>query len=260
MNEGNPVDIKALTELAKTTKEVFPKTVDETDSALSTLIGWFDDFILYPMKKARITYRYKLECFEEDLRKKVEKIPPEELQMPKLMIAGPTLEALKYSYDEQTLREMFVNLLATSMDRRQNASIHPAFVEIIKQLSPLDARFINIFRNRNSYPGITVYKKTHDIVTPYLQDVIELYEFSNSFEKFEQIHLTMVLDNLIRLGLIVKDSELLDAIYDYSSLEKHWQYQEYERVKGINSTLIYKKFQIDLTELGRAFKRCCLEK
>ena len=79
---------------------------------LSTVVGFFNNVVLYPVKKANLTFRYKLEAFEKYLREKTKHIPNENLQVPPVMIAGPTLEALRYTYDEAELREMYENLLS----------------------------------------------------------------------------------------------------------------------------------------------------
>lgn len=120
--------VSAATEVAKTAKEVLPQTTEQTDGALATLVGWFNNVVLYPVKKANITYRYKLECFEDDLYARTAQIPQQCLHNSNLMIAGPTLEALKYTYDEEKLREMYVNLLASSMDSRKDTIVHPSYV------------------------------------------------------------------------------------------------------------------------------------
>lgn len=204
-------------------------------------------------------FKYKIECFEEDLRKRIVTIPEDDICEPPLMIAGPTLEALKYTYDEQELREMFINLLASSMNRSRVQVAHPAFVEIIRQLSSLDAKFLNLFRLRNTYPGIAVFEKHSDgALTPYLANIIDLFEQNDAFSPDEQIKLTMVLDNLGRLGLLKKSTDLLERKYDYDSLQKHWIYSTFEKTKEGESTLISQKYRIEFTELGRAFKQCCL--
>ena len=94
---------------------------------------------MYPVKKANLTFRYKLESFEDDLKEKTKNIPPENLQIPPAMIAAPILEALRYTYDETELREMYENLLASAMDTRIVNQAVPSFVDAIKQMSPLDA-------------------------------------------------------------------------------------------------------------------------
>jgi hypothetical protein len=78
----------------------------------------------------------------EAVAPKVDKIPEEFRVEPKLIVAGPTLESMKYCGSEPHLRDLFANLLATAMDSRTADSAHPAFVEIVKQLSPDEARIL----------------------------------------------------------------------------------------------------------------------
>lgn len=131
--------VKTITDVAKTAKEVLPQTTTQTDGALATLVGWFNNVVLYPVKKANITYRYKLECFEDDLYNQAAQIPEQCQHEPNLMIAGPTLEALKYTYDEEKLREMYIKLLTSSMDSRKDTVVHPSYVQIIQQMNSFDA-------------------------------------------------------------------------------------------------------------------------
>ena len=85
----------------------------------------------FAFDKARV---YFSEKFQKDLSEKAECIPPEHLVEPKASVAGPTLQGLAFTHEEPNLKEMFLNLLATSMDGRRADLAHPAFVEIIKQL------------------------------------------------------------------------------------------------------------------------------
>ena len=58
-----------------------PETARQTDGALSTVVGFFNNVVLYPVKKANLTFRYKLEAFEDDLKDKIKNIPEENLQV-----------------------------------------------------------------------------------------------------------------------------------------------------------------------------------
>jgi len=64
---------------------------------------------------------------------------------PPLNVAGPTIEALKFSGSNPVLREMFVKLLATSMDANTTLNAHPAFVDIVRHLTPDEARILAWF-------------------------------------------------------------------------------------------------------------------
>lgn len=139
-----------ITPISNAIHQNVPETAKQTDGALSTVVGFFNNVVLYPVKKANLTFKYKLEAFEEDLREKTKHIPPECLQVPSTMIAGPTLEALRYTYDEKELRDMYENLLASAMDSRVAAGAHPSFVDAVKQMTPLEAQIIEIVNQNNN--------------------------------------------------------------------------------------------------------------
>ncbi len=190
---------KVAIEIAKTAKEVLPQTVVETDGAISTIVGWFNNVVLYPVKKANITYQYKLECFSADLQERVETIPLECLCEPNIMIAGPTLEALKYTYDEEKLRNMYVNLLSSSMDSRKNKLIHPSFVNIIKQMDSLDAKLFQELSKRIGHiyainPIISIVDRRENLfgATPewfidYIPQGYDIFQVSASLIRLEKL-------------------------------------------------------------------------
>ena len=83
-------------------------------------------------------------------------IPEEHRTEPRLMIAGPTIHAMKYAGSEPELRELFANLLASSMDARIAYTAHPAFVEIIKQLGPDEAKILRSVATTGPSVGVAV--------------------------------------------------------------------------------------------------------
>lgn len=261
MNSNIPITTEDMMNTAKTLKEVLPNTVNETDGALSTILGLFNHVVLYPIKKANIEFIYKLEMFEKELKMKLSKIPSSEICEPELSITGPTLESLKYNFDRKEIRELFLSLITSSMDKRCTLIVHPAFVEIIRQLSSLDARLIQMFAFRGTYPVVSIIEKSSDNkLTPYTYDLFYFGDHNNEFSIEEQRVLTLSLDNLIRLGLVNKNSQIIELDFDYDYFKGHLFYRSIEKQKEINSSLVMNKFRIELTELGRAFKTCCLDR
>ena len=191
--------------LSHAVQENIPETAKETDGVLSTVVGIFNNIILYPVKKANLTFKYKLEHFENDLKEKIKHIPPENLQEPPLMIAGPTLEALRYAYDEKELREMYENLLASAMDNRIAAQAHPSFVDAIKQMTPMEAKIIEVIVKNNKQlkcAGVNfILKGTHQFYSKAMPDyfVNELFHLGDPFI------VSASLKNLERLGILTID-------------------------------------------------------
>lgn len=89
------------------------------------------------------------------LAQKLKDVPEEKIVTPDATVAGPALEALKYTGHKEDLAEMYASLLATAMNADTRDSAHPSFVEIIKQLSPDEAKLI-------------AYVKKHSAVQPMI--------------------------------------------------------------------------------------------
>lgn len=211
--------IKAMADAAKTAKDVLPQTTVQTDGALATLVGWFNNVVLYPVKKANITYRYKLECFEDDLYRKATQIPKQYQHKPSLTIAGPALEALKYTYDEEKLREMYINLLASSMDSRKETVVHPSYVQIIQQMDSFDAELFKLLASQTGNikainPNVGI-KGTNKI---YVNAMPEWYITVNQTVDVFQLSASLV--RLSKLGL-------LELMYDRTAGE-----DGYENLEG----------------------------
>jgi hypothetical protein len=89
------------------------------------------------------------------VERKVAAVPAERQQPAPATIAAPAAlhcALLGDGDDVAELREMFENLLAASMDRDTAAAAHPAFVSMIQQLTPTEARILrSIERDEYSY-------------------------------------------------------------------------------------------------------------
>lgn len=246
---------------ADAVKSLVPETARQTDGVLSTVVGFFNNVVLYPFKKANLTFKYKLEVFEQDLKKKIENIPAENLQEPPLMIAGPVLEALKYTYDEENLREMYENLLASAMDNRNINNAHPSFVDAIRQMSPLDAKILSfIVEKRQLRCGEIqfTFPKSNKIILHGMPKyfVLELAYMSDPFV------VSASLSNLQRLELIsIIDSKFTNM--NYEELKSHPYVKE--RVKYFEEMMVHFEIQlkekgIEINDYGLSFAKACMNK
>ena len=250
-----------ITPVSDTIQANLPETAKQTDGALSTVVGFFNNVVLYPVKKANLTFRYKLEAFEDDLKEKIKGIPDEHLQVPPTMIAGPTLEALRYTYDEEELREMYENLLASAMDNRKVSQAHPAFVDAIKQMSPLDAKVLSMIVNKGQLPcgkiqfDVTKEGLIYSCGMP-VHFVVELYELGDPFV------ISASITNLERLSLIRVVDGKLNGV-NYESMKSHpYVLSRKERFEkfGRNFEITLKERAITTDDYGRQFAKICLAK
>lgn len=238
-----------------------PETAKQTDGALSTVVGFFNNVVLYPVKKANLTFKYKLEAFEEDLKEKIKDIPTENLQIPPVKIAGPVLESLRYAYDEEELREMYEEMLAMAMDNRKVHQIHRSYVDAVKQMEPLDAQVLRRIYDNGSMcishvkVCLTGSEKYYVNAMPYHYNA-KLNDLGDPFQ------ISASISNLLRLGLLISEGGLLkDGIAERIKNKPFIQerLKECSQVEGDVTISVSQSCDIiSLDSYGRNFVDICM--
>lgn len=211
--------------------------------------------INFAFDKARIYFAQK---FEEDLSRKTEEIPPENISEPKASIAGPALQGLAFCHEEPSLCDMFLTLIATAIDNRTSSNAHPAFVEIIKQLTGEEASLIPQFLT-NTQPSIqiTVSRKNGNGSAPILRHLCNIE--SKTQQNQEATSFPTMIDNWVRLGLIeVKYDEFLAHPNAYQWAENHPTFLKFRSDLRYNNEELEVNFVkgfISPTELGKQFAK-----
>lgn len=250
-----------ITPVSNAIHQNMPETERQADGALSTVVGFFNNVVLYPVKKANLTFRYKLEAFEDDLKEKIKHIPPENLQVPPTMIAGPTLEALRYTYDEAELREMYENLLASAMDTRTVNQALPSFVDAIKQMSPLDAVVLQKFVESHQLACAGI-KFTIENTNQVYSKAMPTYFVEELAAQSDPFVVSTSITNLLRLGFL----NIIDGTingYDYESFKIHPYVQSRRdlfNTFGRPFIIEIDKKVIILNDYGKSFAKVCLGK
>lgn len=172
----------------------------QAGKALET-IGRTVNVALAPIKVLVSGIEWLEKDVEKRLTEKMEEIPQERIRTPQPTIAGPALEALRFAVNEPSLRDLYINLISTSMDVETAYKAHPAFVEIIRQLTPDEARVIEFFVNQRALPLISVNAYDEDGETL----IAVLRHFSLIGKQANCLCPELVpsyLDNLSRLGIV----------------------------------------------------------
>lgn len=200
----------------------------------------------------------QLEQLAKETINEMKQIPEEHIQEPRLNIAAQTLEVAKFNLEEKEIRSMFAKLLASSMDSRKNDISQPAFPDIIKQLTPLDAVILTILYNNTDYnDSITCIHLVDTENNDYhvIQEHVYLKpEIPTPSEK--KVASSIV--NLIRLGILTVDYSVF-----FTNNSRYTIYELYvDEFKDIsvpeNKKLELKKGIIKLTNLGIDFCKICL--
>lgn len=265
------VDPLTLKGIAEVTSMIGGDTVKppmrELSKAVTTVFG-IANLLLEPIEVARLRYEQRMADVRRRLLDKHADTPPERLQEIAASIAGPTVEALRYIGDDEELREMFATLLATAADRATAPNAHPAFADIIRQLTADEARVLGVLaaEPHRSWPVIhLVGRRKGDPADKYwvvcrsqsFLDDLACVTYSQSMPTY--------LDNICRLGLAeMPSTSHVDPVSTYDALVNHPAIQgvlqqvntagDGQQESGVQYTLIR------LTDFGRQFLTVCISR
>lgn len=257
---------KVMIEVAKdVAKEAYSDVGKPIAKPTGELIGLIPRAIkaaFAPLEKWVLQKEYNVAETEKLLEQKLQHVSPELIEAPEAHVAVPALQYISYCMDNEELRDMYANLLANSMNKVVKNGVHPGFVEIIKQLSPDEAKLLKYMRINPRIPIISL-RFTDEKGSG--KDIIK--DFSTAAENAgceQPAQIKLYIDNLIRLGLLEKAPSLAKlsdkSIYD--PLKNHPIIQEQVhspliKVLGFKKSDFVESYA-DLTEYGRQFCEICL--
>lgn len=111
---------------------------------------------LLPLRQWITEREYKLAETEKLLAKKLEHVSENKIVTPEAYVAVPAIQAISYSMNSKELRNLYANLLAKAMNSDTKDLVHPSFVEIIKQMSPIDALVLKEIASSKSFPLVNL--------------------------------------------------------------------------------------------------------
>ncbi|MDO4419270.1 MAG: Abi-alpha family protein [Ruminococcus sp.] len=251
---------------------------DEPTKRIGSTLGdaWYLVFggIGLLAEKRKIKYALSLKKYEEELNEKIERIPSKNRIEADTQIVAPALEASKYCVEKKELREMFTNLIASSINSEKEAYVHPIFTDIIKRLSYVDAELFKSIA-LDDFSKDSILSEKHIV-------------FSTTIEKLSFSIAVLETLGLIEYTHLNKAIQKNLSVYDYCN--EYWFYKNnvnyiYDTV--LNSmygifTSIYKNYinkaissnlkfpvhksviqylgtSIQLTPLGKQFKLVCID-
>lgn len=247
---------KIKCDISPSVNNAIENTTDAPTKVLGKGLADIFDLVFQPIgyhaEIRRLKYAEKINNFKQKLNNKVSSIPDENLQEPNLQVVGSALEATKYCLESDELQEMFANLISGSMDNRLCSEAHPSFAEIIRQMSPLDAQNLALFKN-NDYI-IAEYRVNgnnngYNVVATNIF-IIDLQEPNLDIQAAS-------ISNLARLGLVSIDYSTYDTNETAYDIFKQTDFfKEYELRN--NKTLTIQKGVVQKTPLGKSFIHVCL--
>lgn len=211
----------------------------------------------YHFLKARIFTQARLKQYQEETAAKINKIPEENRDSSKLGLVIKAIEESRYQLNEDDIRKMYVNLIASTVDSRKNSVVNPRLATVVAQFGIKEAHIMKKLAQSESKLLLTsqlweIDGSSDYWITPcFLSIDNELTsEYASS------------IDTLKSLGVVddFPDRALTETKYkeEYSDMEKY--------IKGLNQlfrhqekTTRFKNGYIKLSNFGNDLARCIFE-
>lgn len=211
---------------------------------------------LAPLRQWIAQKEYNVAETEKLLAQKLEKVEYDKIVSPESYVAVPAIQAIAYSMNSEELRNLYANLLAKSMYIDTKELVHPSFVEIIRQMSPIDALIFKTIMGRAVNPMINlIMKNEKGTFRTIVTNVTDINIASQEL-------IGVSIDNLTKQNLLsVPDDGFYSDEKVYDSI---LQTEFYEKQKNLNRRTVdgfeftYTKKMINKTNLGRLFYKVCV--
>jgi len=235
--------------------------VKEIGKALGT-VGKTVNIALAPISALVWGYDQIKDFVEIKVGEKLKDIPEEKIITPDETIAGPLLESLRYTGHKEELKEMYANLLASSMNADKADNTHPSFVDIIKNMNMYEARIIQYLAKNNALPMIhirQIFSKRNGggiYINKYLSMIT--YEI----DSLDRNLLPTYYENLMRLKLIdIPYKRYLSEENIYNDLENdELVLNERKMIDNLDdSKSEIERTYIQLTNFGKLFTVACVD-
>jgi len=198
---------------------------------------------LAPVEGAVWSYEQLRAWLALRLTQKLSGTPPDRIVPPALQVAGPALLRLHFVAPEETLREMYANLLAAAMDSKRSASAHPSFVSILEQLSPDEALLLEAINDLEDEQLFVQGKGLETLLS------FQWRKFCAGLELRTQESADTYLENLLRLRILQISTE---SHVDFHPAG-HNRYGDYR------ASVEHEEYRtLELTALGSDFVATCV--
>lgn len=257
--------IDAVTGLAKAIPiydDALQPAAREIGKTLSTVAKTVN-IAIAPIKALVWGYEQIENFVNTKVSEKLEQIPKERISSPPPEVVGPALEALKYTGHKESLRNLFANLIANSMDTETVDKTHPGYVEILRNISHEEAKILKVLSNQNTFPIIDIRSNDKKGISGG-QDIMKNFSLIGREIGYISIDLDFIpsrLENLCRLGILEIPSgmSLVDKeLYKPLKESEEAKLAKIAIEKHENKVIKFTHKYITLTTYGKRFCEVCI--
>jgi hypothetical protein len=243
--------------------QIYTDAAQPAVQEIGTVLGRTVKVLLAPVRGLLWGCEQIEQVVNEGVEKRLKSRPTENIKTPDPEIAVPLIQTLSYTAQNETLREMYLNLLANAMDKSHDKNVHPSFVEIIKQMNSLDAKLFKRLAPLEAYVPVINPRISPEGGKLFFANTTPEWYLDITIDGYDAFDISASLVRLGRLGLIelmyertagekrtehLKKSPLLVSILEKCQSENPAMQLE---IKARDSL-------IHVNEFGKQFARSCL--
>lgn len=278
---------KIVNEVVKLVPEIYKDLAKPLFQTVGAELGKTGKTVLLPLTIFNEVIDKHVQDF---LKKIIAEKNPEDLVIPKRNILLSALQGINYNFDQIEIRELFENLLKSSIDREKSSIIQPKFLEILKQISRDEAIILEYYCQNvhyvNSILKLNIYAENIQIDNSSPNRILKnkVLLFKDFFKglllreiEFPENY-KLYIENLENLGLIerddqynyepkyssVQENEVIDFLKNNelvkNAFEKHKKQFEGKSNKSwthkTSLSIVIGRFRF--TEIGRLFCLACI--
>jgi hypothetical protein len=177
--------------------------------------------------------------------------PPGEIRSPDPIIAGPAIQNMVFAAEAHHLREMYATLLAHAMHSPSAPRVHPSFVQVIQQLSSVEAQLLQKIAESHHGEDVLFQESLQaggeNVGGDYIST--QWQAFCAKCDVSDHAIVTALYHNLIRLGIFMERTEA-DSEYIAEGIGRYTMWDAH-----VDTTTI--RF-VMLTEYGSLFLDACV--
>jgi hypothetical protein len=251
-----------MEEASKLIPEVYKDLAKPATQEVGNIAGRTVKALLSPVRAFLWSWEKIEEVVEEGINKRFEKIPEEHRKSPDPEIAVPLMQALTYTAQNETLREMYLNLLANAMDSSKDKKVHPSFVELIKQMNSLDAKVFDKLSLDKGYqkvinPHISLKGKGKTFI-----DATPEWFLGWTISEYDIFDISSSIVRLSKFGLVELLFDRTAGKDEYDELKNHQELKnilsKYQVANiGTELEIIGTKSILYVNEYGKQFLSAC---
>jgi hypothetical protein len=256
------IEDKVADEVEHLLPQIYSDIAQPAAKEIGIVLGRSVKVLLTPLRGFLWSWESIEKTIIEGIEKRLKSRPEENWKTPDPEIAVPLIQTLSYTAQNETLREMYLNLLANSMDKSQEKNVHPSFVEIIRQMDSLDAKLFKVISKSRGYidvmnPKIELVRREKWLVDTTPEwfigisiDGYDIFDISASIVRLcRQRIIELVRDRTAEIERIqeLKKDPLIVSILEKSKIEYPIDQVELRTT----SNVIY------VTEFGKQFAKSC---